>query len=93
YAMYPMKSAITVNSADAYRAACLAGLGIIQAPHIGLTRQDVEDGLLVEVLPDYPAEPMPVSLVHPHGRSVPKRVRAVMAWIAGIISPRLSRPG
>lgn len=93
YAMYPMKSVITVNSADAYRAACIAGLGIIQAPHIGLTRTDVEEGLLVEVLPDHPAEPMPVSLVHPHGRSVPKRVRAVMSWVAGIITPRLSRSG
>jgi len=32
---------------------------------------------------------MPVSLVHPYGRSVQRRVRAVMQWIAGAIAPRL----
>jgi len=90
YAQYPMKSVITVNSADAYRAACIAGLGIIQAPNIGLTRSDLQAGIIVEVLPDYPAEPMPVSLVHPHGRSVPKRVRAVMTWLTSLIATRLT---
>jgi len=90
YVLRPMKSIITVNSADAYRAACVAGLGIIQAPNIGQTRLDLQAGAVVEVLPDYPAEPMPVSLVHPHGRSVPKRVRAVMSWLATVVTPRLS---
>jgi hypothetical protein len=45
---------------------------------------------LVEVLPDFPCEPMPVSLVHAHGRSVPKRVRTVMAWIAQTVEPILA---
>src|SRR5262249_13589693 len=81
YALLPMRSVVTVNSADAYRVACIAGLGIIQSPLIGV-RAQLEDGTLVEVLPELASEPMPVSLVHPHGRSVPKRVRAVMAWLA-----------
>lgn len=46
-------------------------------------------GVLVEVLPQHTAAPMPVTLVHPHGRNVPKRVRAVMAWIAQQVTPRL----
>ncbi len=85
----PMKSLITVNNADAYRAACLAGLGIIQAPRMGLDAS-IQAGVLVEVLPQHTAAPMPVSLVHPHGRSVPKRVRAVMAWLAQQVTPRLA---
>ena len=89
YWLVPMRSAVTVNSADAYLVACLAGLGIIQSPRIGV-RKHLEDGTLVEVLPDLPSEPMPVSLVHPHGRSVPKRVRAVMTWLAGVVRPRLT---
>lgn len=89
YRLHPMKSLVTVNSADAYQAACLAGLGIIQAPNIGHTRALIDSGQLVEVLPDYPAEPMPVQLVHSHGRSVPKRVRAVMGFIASVLEPRL----
>lgn len=88
YARRPMRTAITVNSADAYRAACLAGLGIIQAPRIG-ARDLLELGTLVEILPELPSEPMPVQLVHGHGRSVPKRVRAVMQWLAAVLTPRL----
>ena len=88
YSDLPMRSSITVNSADAYRAAAIAGLGIIQVPALGV-RADLEAGRLVEVLPDAPAEPMPVSLVHPHGRSVPRRVRAVMAWLAEVVTPHL----
>jgi DNA-binding transcriptional LysR family regulator len=89
YALAPMRSVVTVNSTDAYRLACLAGLGIIQAPRIGV-REHLEAGSLVEILPDLPSEPMSVSLVHSHGRNVPRRVRAVMTWIAGLIQPRLS---
>lgn len=85
----PMKSLVTVNNTDAYRAACLAGLGIIQAPRMGLD-PGIAAGVLVEVLPQHVAAPMPVSLVHPHGSSVPKRVRAVMTWLAQQITPRLS---
>lgn len=88
YALAPMRSVITVNSADAYRTACLAGLGIIQAPRIGV-RRHLEDGSLIEILPELPSEPMPVSLVHSHGRSVPRRVRVVMTWLAGVVRPRL----
>jgi DNA-binding transcriptional LysR family regulator len=83
-----MKSLITVNNADAYRAACLAGLGVIQAPRMGLDAP-IAAGVLLEVLPQHAAAPMPVSLVHPHGRSVPQRVRVVMAWIAQQVTPRL----
>ena len=88
YAEYPMRSVITVNSSDAYQAACVAGLGIIQVPRIGV-RQLLEDGVLVEILPDLVSEPMPVSLVHGHGRNVPRRVRAVMQWLASVVTPRL----
>ena len=42
--------AIVVNGTDAYQAACLAGLGLIQAPVLG-TQRLVDAGRLVEVLP------------------------------------------
>lgn len=88
YLQHPMRAQVTVNSADAYRVACLAGLGIIQAPRLGLHAL-LDDGALVEVLPDLPAAPMPVSLLHAHGRTPPRRVRAVMTWLASIVTPRL----
>jgi DNA-binding transcriptional LysR family regulator len=88
YVQHPMRSVITVNTADSFRTACIAGLGIIQCPILGV-RALIEDGVLVEILPQLAAEPMPVSIVHPHGRRVPKRVRAVTSWLASVIAPRL----
>jgi len=42
------------------------------------------------VLPDCVSDPMPVSLVHGHGRAVPKRVRAVLTWLTQVIAPALA---
>jgi DNA-binding transcriptional LysR family regulator len=88
----PMRSAITVNSADAYRAACLAGLGIIQAPRTGM-REALASGVLIEVLPELVSAPMPVALVHGHARNLPRRVRAVMTWLAEVMRPHLDDAG
>ena len=38
YRSLPMQGALTVNNAEAYEAACLAGLGLIQVPAIGVQR-------------------------------------------------------
>lgn len=80
----PMRSLITVNSTDSYQAVCLAGLGIIQAPQMGLLPHVVA-GDLVEILPQYTAEPLPMSLVHAHGRNIPRHVRVVMNWVAELL--------
>lgn len=89
--LLPMKASVVVNSTDAYQAACLAGLGFIQAPARG-TRPLVEAGRLVEVLPRHVAPAMPVSLLYPHRKHVPARVQAVMQWLEGVIREELE-PG
>ena len=86
----PVHRLVTVNNAESYEAACLAGLGIIQAPR-WRRRDALERGLLVEVLPELTCAPMPVSLVHAHGRNVPRRVRAVMVWLSKTVQPFLER--
>lgn len=88
YRSLPMAGALTVNNSEAYEAACLAGLGLIQAPAVGL-RHLVEQGLLVEVLPQYRAEPMPVSLLYANRRNLSKRVRVFMDWMAETLRPHL----
>jgi DNA-binding transcriptional LysR family regulator len=90
YRERPMRSLITVNSTDSYLAACIAGLGIIQAPRSGMLRS-IAAGDIVEVLADYTCAPLPISLVHAHGRNVPKHVRAVMHWIAQLLAPHLGQ--
>ncbi len=88
YRNIAMPGALTVNSADAYQAACIAGLGIIQAPAVGV-RELLQQGALVEVLPQHAAEPMPVTLLYANRRNLPKRVQAFMQWIAETLRPHL----
>ena len=87
--MLPMRAQVTVNGTDAYQAAALAGLGLIQAPVFG-TEALVAAGALVEVLPAFVAPPMPVSLMLPHRRQLAPRVQAVMAWLTDVIAPMLA---
>jgi DNA-binding transcriptional LysR family regulator len=84
YSSLTMKSMLTVNSSDAYTSACLAGLGIIQVPAVGV-RQYLDTGALIEVLKNYKAAPMNVSLLYPHRRNMPKRVRVFMEWVADLM--------
>ena len=81
-----MPGALTVNSTDAYSQACLAGLGLIQVPRVGVLPY-LADGRLVEVLPEYRAAPMPVFLLYPHRRNLSKRVQVFMDWLAGLVRP------
>jgi len=86
--LHPMRSTVVVNGTDAYQAACLAGLGLIQAPLLG-ARPLIEQGLLAEVMPEFVAPPMPVSLLYPNRRQLAPRVQAVLNWIAQVVEPRL----
>lgn len=88
YASLPMGGAITVNNSDSYTAACIAGLGLIQAPAAGL-QPLIDTGKLVEVMPDLLAEPMPVSLLYANRRNLPRRVQAFMTWITQVLQPYL----
>jgi len=88
YRTLRMSGAVTVNSGDGYNAAALAGLGIIQAPRLGV-RQALAEGALVEILPQLVAEPMPVTLLYAQRRHLPARVRTFMDWIAGLLQPHL----
>jgi DNA-binding transcriptional LysR family regulator len=87
----PMPCALVVNGTDAYQAACLAGIGLIQAPVVG-TQALVDAGLLVEVLPSHTAAPMPVSLLYANRRHLAPRVVAVLNWLAEVVEPHLRVP-
>jgi DNA-binding transcriptional LysR family regulator len=82
-------SVLAVNNSDAYQAACLAGLGIIQAPLSGMDAF-LADGRLVAVLPGYCAAPMPVTLLYPSRRHVSRRARGFMDWLAEVMAPHLA---
>jgi DNA-binding transcriptional LysR family regulator len=84
-----MPGALTVNNSVAYLSACLSGLGVIQTPEVGL-KPYFESGQLVEILPDFRAEPMPVWLIYSNRRHLPRRVQAFMNWFEQLMKERLS---
>ncbi|KIU49401.1 transcriptional regulator [Pseudomonas putida] len=84
----PMGGAVTVNNTDAYESACLAGLGIIQAPFAGV-REYLESGQLVSVLDQQVPEPMPVSLLFARQVHLPLRVAAFMGWLEQVLAGQL----
>lgn len=75
---------LTVNSTETYQAACLAGLGIIQVPRVGV-REALRAKKLIEILPQYRAEAMPVSLIYPHRRNLSRRVHLFMEWLTELM--------
>jgi DNA-binding transcriptional LysR family regulator len=88
YATLQLPGALHVNSAQTYEAAALAGLGLIQAPLLGIGRY-LESGALVEILPDFRRRSLAVSLVAAHRRNLSQRVRAFMKWIENLLAPHL----
>lgn len=85
----PMRGRITVNNAEAYLAACVAGLGIIQVPDV-LRDDEPKVRRLVEVLPKLRAQPMPITILFPHRRQLSRRVRAFIEWIERLLQVRSS---
>lgn len=80
----PMPSSMTVNYIEAYEAACLGGLGIVQIPRLS-EAYHLRRGELVEVLPDHLPAPMPVSLLYAHRRHLPQRCRVFMDWMESLL--------
>ena len=79
---------VSVNHTDAYEAAALAGMGIVQAPCVGM-RAAVAEGRLVRILPGFEPAPLPVQLVMSQRRHTPRRVRVFMDWLADVLSEHL----
>ncbi|SNT62171.1 DNA-binding transcriptional regulator, LysR family [Tardiphaga sp. OK246] len=75
-----LRVAITVNSAENYVAMAKLGFGLVQVPHYRI-KGELADGTLVEVLPQHPPTPSPVSLLYPRNRQLSPRVRVFMDWL------------
>ncbi|AKU99523.1 LysR family transcriptional regulator [Labilithrix luteola] len=79
----PMRSLVTVDNAETYIAACLAGLGLIQIP-IYDVRHHLDSGALVAVMPRYLPPALPISLVYPSRKQVPQRLKAFATWVTEV---------
>lgn len=70
-----------IDNGEAQRAAALAGAGIVYLP-VDLAGDDIAAGRLVRVLPAWQTLTLPINIVHPSRRLVPRRVTALMDAIA-----------
>jgi LysR family transcriptional regulator, regulator for bpeEF and oprC len=76
----PMRSRVTVKSAEAYIACCLASLGLIQIPAYDVKRHlDADE--LVEVTPHHRAAPTPMALLYPHRQHLSRRLQVFADWL------------
>ena len=85
----PLRGRVTVNSAEAYIACCLAGLGLIQIPAYDV-KQHLEARELIEVMPHHRAEPMPMTLLYPHRRHLSRRLQVFADWLETLLKQQLS---
>lgn len=82
---------VTVNSAEAYIACCLAGLGLIQVPAYDV-RRELEEGRLVEVMPGHRADPLPMTLLYPHRRHLSRRLQVFIDWLQALLQRETASP-
>ena len=75
---------VTVNNAEAYIACCLAGLGLIQIPAYDV-QEHLQAGELLEVLPDYCAAPLPMSLLYLHRQHLSRRFQVFADWLENLL--------
>lgn len=84
----PMRGRVTVNSAEAYIACCLAGLGLIQIPAYDV-RHHLEASELIEVMPHHRAEPMPMTLLYPHRQHLSHRLQVFADWLETLLKRQI----
>jgi DNA-binding transcriptional LysR family regulator len=76
---------LSVNDGNAYVAAGVAGLGLLQAPTF-LVRDRIASGELRQVLPDWGAGILPLHVVFPPNRHISNRVRVFVDWVADLFA-------
>ncbi|UCI06163.1 LysR family transcriptional regulator [Mesorhizobium sp. B1-1-8] len=83
-----LPSRVTVANSDTSATLVRLGFGLYQAPRLRFV-SDLEAGRLVEVLPDYPPSPTPISVLYPRSRQLSPRVRVFVDWLVEILGPKL----
>lgn len=76
---------LTVNNSDTMVDLARRGFGLMQAPRYRL-QPDIDQGLLVEVLADFPPSPTPLSVLYPQNRQLAPRVRVFVDWIVKVFA-------
>jgi DNA-binding transcriptional LysR family regulator len=78
---------ITVTNSETYAALARLGFGLMQAPRYRYA-EDLAAGTLVEVLPEHPPSPLPISALYPKSRQLSPRVRVFIDWLVEVVAPK-----
>ena len=81
----PTDGRLIVNDAGTLLSTCLAGYGIAQVMAFG-TQALVEQGLLIELFPDWQDERFPLHAIYPSRHQVPAKVQAFLNFVVGVVS-------
>lgn len=76
---------VSVNSAEGYLAACVAGYGLVQTPRYHVAQQ-VREGRLQEVLSDCLPPRLALTALYPPHRQLSPRVRVFVDWLVDLCS-------
>lgn len=82
-----LRGGVTVNNAEACIACCEAGLGLIQVPAYDVAAL-LRARKLVEVLRDFRAEPLPMTLLYPSRPYLSRRFQAFADWLVILLKTR-----
>ncbi|SES28892.1 LysR family transcriptional regulator [Rhizobium sp. NFR03] len=75
---------LSVNDARSYVNAAIGGLGVAVAPGF-MINAALESGALIDVLPEWRIEPVPLYIVYPQRRHLSNKVRVFVDWLAKLM--------
>ncbi|TWI44566.1 DNA-binding transcriptional LysR family regulator [Pseudomonas duriflava] len=73
----PISSRLMADHGEALLCAALSGLGIILQP-LELVKEDLEQGRLIELLPDYPVPSRPLHILYAPDRRLTPKIRSFL---------------
>ncbi len=86
---YEASGWISVNDAQCYTSAALAGCGLIQVPRFRL-EEHLQAGRLVQVLPQWMCPVRPVCALYPFHHQLSPRVRVFIDWVCGVYADKFT---
>jgi DNA-binding transcriptional LysR family regulator len=78
------RSRLLVNDAGTTLATLFAGIGIAQVFELGIKEQ-LRNGELIELFPDWPDETFPLYVFYPSRRHLPAKVRAFIDFCVEVV--------
>jgi len=87
----PGRYVVAVNDSNAYLAAGLQGLGIIQTAAF-MIEELLASGTMVPVLEDWTTPGLPVYVVYPPNRHLSAKIRVFVDWVAELFAPYNTAP-